>query len=82
MTHTPRRHGARVCVTPLREWGGVVRRNGESPDGAASPPRGRGRRPRHYRSTTTTNYILELVCSSSGRESNHNLRLRGGDRRV
>jgi len=78
MTHEP----ARVCVSTLRETPAVGTEGSESHDGVATPPRGRGLRPRRFRLPTTTNYILELVCSSRGRENNDKIRIARGGRRV
>lgn len=58
-----------VCVDGGGQSGAVAVENTESHDGAATPPRGRGLRPRRDRSTTTTYYTLGLVSSSIGRES-------------
>jgi len=69
---------ARVCVDGGKECGGGSGGESESHDGAATPPRGRGLRPRQAATTTTTNYILSLVCSSSGRASNAKVTLRSG----
>jgi hypothetical protein len=74
--HTPRI--ARVCVDAAKQSGAVAVEDTESHDGAATPPRGRVRRTRQDRPPTTTNYILGLVSSSRGRETNPNLTLRAG----
>jgi hypothetical protein len=69
---------ARVCVFALRTRRAAKAEQAKPRDGAASPPRGRVRCTRQATACTTTNYILELVCSSIGRESNFILRLAGG----
>lgn len=64
---------ARVCVDGVGRCRAESAERSKPQDGAAMPPRGRGRRPRLSRSTTTTSYVLTLYCSSSGRESNFNV---------
>jgi hypothetical protein len=73
--HDPHAETARVCVGGRRSCASPSGWKGESQDGAATPPRGRGLRPRHFRTRTTTNYILEIVCSSNVRETKRNLTL-------
>lgn len=72
--HTPHR----VCVcgrSAPKVWGGGGQVSTKPQDGGARPRRGRGLRPRRFRLRTTTNYILVLVCSSSGRENNSKVTL-------
>lgn len=69
---------ARVCVFAPRECPGGIAERTKPQDGAATPPRGRGLRPRRDRLSTTTNYILLLDSSSNGRESKDKIRLDEG----
>ena len=61
---------ARVCVERVRSCPAVESENTESHDGGASPRRGPVRSTGRFRTATTTNYTLRLVCSSSRRETN------------
>ena len=68
-----------VCIFGREHGPGASRRNSESHDVAVVSDREQhGTAPRH-RSTTTTNYILKLVSSSSTVKNNTNLRLRLGE---
>lgn len=72
--HTPR--GVCVCGRSApKVWGEGGPARTKPQDGGARPRRGRGLRPRRFRLRTTTNYILVLVCSSTGRENNSKVTL-------
>jgi len=73
---------ARVCVHGQEKSVGGSGGNTESHDGAATPPRRRGLRPRRVRPTTTTYYTLGLVSSSIGRECTLSVYNSAGDCRV
>lgn len=73
---------ARVCVDSCKRCGAESDERSESQEGAATPPLGRGLRPRLYRLTTTTYYTLVLYCSSSRRKSNLKITYDSGGRHV